>query len=124
MTFAEKLQIALDKSGMTRSELADKAGISRPMITNYLNGGYKAKQNNIFKLARALNISENELIEDEFISPTSAPSYYNDPDVAELAEELRTNLGMKVLFDASKHAKQEDLQYAADLLKRLKGDKE
>ena len=35
MTFAEKLQKALNKSGMTRAELADKAGISRPMITNY-----------------------------------------------------------------------------------------
>ena len=68
MTFAQKLKLALEKSGMTRAELADKAGISRPMITNYLNGGYKAKQNNIFKLAKALNISEHDLIEDEYIS--------------------------------------------------------
>lgn len=73
MTFAEKLKIALEKSGMTRAELADKAGISRPMITNYLNGGYKAKQNNIFKLAKALNISEHDLIEDEYISDHSTP---------------------------------------------------
>jgi len=126
MTFAEKLQRALDNSGMTRSELADKAGISRPMITNYLNGGYKAKQNNIFKLARALNISENDLIEDEFTSNTSPepdrPSYYADPETAEVAERLRTQPGMRMLFDASKDAKPEDLQYAADLLKRLKGD--
>ena len=68
MTFAEKLQRALDKSGMTRSELADKAGISRPIITNYLKGEYKAKQNNIFKLAKALSISESELIEDNLVS--------------------------------------------------------
>ena len=74
MTFAEKLRRALDKSGMTRSELADKAGISRPMITNYLNGGYKAKQNNIFKLAKALNIPEHDLIEDEYITDISAPA--------------------------------------------------
>lgn len=74
MTFAEKLKKALVASGMTRSELADKAGISRPMITNYLKGGYVAKQNNIFKLAKALNISESDLIEDGHTSvPASAP---------------------------------------------------
>ena len=74
MTFAEKLRRALANSGMTRSELADKAGISRPMITNYLNGGYKAKQNNIFKLAKALNIPEHDLIEDEYITDPPAPT--------------------------------------------------
>lgn len=71
MTFTEKLQKALTKSGMTRSELADKAGISRPMITNYLKGNYKAKQNNVLKLAKALNIPESDLIEDEPFSATT-----------------------------------------------------
>lgn len=91
MTFAEKLQRALDKSGMTRSELADKAGISRPMITNYLNGGYKAKQNNIFKLARALNISENELIEDEYVSEHSSPTHAPAPDNTVQSNNIDSN---------------------------------
>ena len=54
----------------------------------------------------------------------STPSYYADPETAEVAERLRTQPGMRMLFDASKNAKPEDLQYAADLLKRLKGDEE
>lgn len=128
MTFAEKLQKELNKSGMTRAELADKAGISRPMITNYLKGGYKAKQNNIFKLARALNISENDLIEDEYVSDSYNESptltYYLDPETAEMAEELKNNPGMKMLFDASRNASQKDLEIAASLLKQLKGDDE
>lgn len=122
MTFAEKLQKALDKSGMTRSELADKAEISRPMITNYLNGGYKAKQNNIFKLARALNISEDELIEDEYIieKNTPAPTYYLDPETAEMAEELHKRKDMRMLFHAAKSSTPEDVKMVTDMLERFK----
>lgn len=126
MTFAEKLQKALNKSGMTRAELADKAGISRPMITNYLKGGYKAKQNNIFKLARALNISENDLIEDEYVNnncndtPTPAPAYYLDPETAEIAEELHKRKDMRMLFHAAKSSTPEDVKMVTDMLERFK----
>ena len=102
MTFAEKLQKALTKSGMTRSELADKAGISRPMITNYLKGNYKAKQNNVFKLAKALNIPESDLIEDGAFSATTPAEL---PEKSELKmtfyykkfKSLRKDIGMSQL---------------------------
>lgn len=102
MTFAEKLQKALTKSGMTRSELADKAGISRPMITNYLKGNYKAKQNNVFKLAKALNIPESDLIEDWAFSATTPAEL---PEKSELKmtfyykkfKSLRKDIGMSQL---------------------------
>ena len=124
MTFAEKLQKELNKSGMTRAELADKAGISRPMITNYLKGGYKAKQNNIFKLARALNISENDLIEDEYVNnncnDTPAPAYYLDPETAEIAEQLHKRKDMRMLFHAAKSSTPEDVKMVTDMLERFK----
>lgn len=124
MTFAEKLQKELNKSGMTRAELADKAGISRPMITNYLKGGYKAKQNNIFKLARALNISENDLIEDEYVSDnyneSPAPAYYLDPETAEIAEQLHKRKDMRMLFHAAKSSTPEDVKMVTDMLERFK----
>lgn len=107
MTFAEKLQKALTKSGMTRSELADKAGISRPMITNYLKGNYKAKQNNVFKLAKALNIPESDLIEDGAFSATTPAEL---PEKSELKmtfyykkfKSLRKDTGMSQLEVAQK----------------------
>ena len=109
---------------MTRAELADKAGISRPMITNYLKGGYKAKQNNIFKLARALNISENDLIEDEYVNnnciDTPAPAHYLDPETAEMAEELHKRKDMRMLFHAAKSSTPEDVKMVTDMLERFK----
>lgn len=46
--------------------------------------------------------------------------YYVSKDTAEFAQELVTTPGMRVLFDAAKDSKPEDLEMAADLLRRLK----
>lgn len=46
--------------------------------------------------------------------------YYFDEATAETAQELYDNPGMRILFDAARDSKPEDLKMAADLLKRLK----
>lgn len=123
MTFAKKLQRALTASGMTRAELADKAGISRPMITNYLKGEYKAKQNNIFKLARALNVSEHDLIEDEYANNDNRelvqPPCNIDPLVLEIAQMIKERPAARNLFNTTKKATDKELIIAANLLDQL-----
>ena len=46
--------------------------------------------------------------------------YYFDDDTAEKAQELFENPGMRILFDAARDSRPEDLQMAADFLARLK----
>lgn len=46
--------------------------------------------------------------------------YYLDEETAEAAQSLFENDDMRLLFDAAKDSKPEDLKMAADLLKRLK----
>ena len=46
--------------------------------------------------------------------------YYIDPEVAELAEELRTRPEMKILFDASRDVTKKDILFVSTLLERLK----
>lgn len=47
------------------------------------------------------------------------PSYYDDPDVAAIANELKNNPDMRVLFDASRHLSKQDIQTVAALVKSL-----
>lgn len=47
--------------------------------------------------------------------------HYIDPETVKKAQELFNDNNMRLLFDAAKDSKPEDLQMAADLLKRLKG---
>lgn len=119
------------EAGLTMKELADLVGVSEATVSRWESGNIATmKHSQIANLCKALHISPALIVpgidyseQDESTSPEpDRPSYYADPETAEVAERLRTQPGMRMLFDASKDAKPEDLQYAADLLKRLKGD--
>lgn len=55
--FSYRLKEAMNLRGMKQIELAEKTGISRGALSSYISGRWKAKQNNIYKLAYALNVS-------------------------------------------------------------------
>lgn len=56
--FQARLKEAIENMGITQAELARRSGISRASITDYLKGKYEAKQDKIYPLAQALNVSE------------------------------------------------------------------
>lgn len=57
-TTAVRMNKALEVRGMKRIELSEKTGICRGTISNYANGKYIPKQNAIYLIAKALNVSE------------------------------------------------------------------
>ena len=95
MTFAEKLRLAMRKANITQAELARRAKISTPLVNNYLKGNYKAKQINIYKLAKALNIPEYELLEDYipmFPVQNTQPLSDDDKELLEAYHKAPDNL--------------------------------
>lgn len=57
-TFSERLKESLKLKNIKAIELAQLSGISRGAISSYLSGRWKAKQDNIYLLAKALNVNE------------------------------------------------------------------
>ncbi len=57
-TIAERMKEALQIRQMKQSELVEKTGIGKSSISTYLSGEYEPKQRNIYKIAKALNVSE------------------------------------------------------------------
>ncbi len=57
-TFANRLKKALDYNNMKPVELANKTHINKSLISNYLSGAFKAKQDKLDIIARTLNVSE------------------------------------------------------------------
>lgn len=53
----DRLKKALDASGMTLTELANKSGIGKGSISKYLHGAVIPKQSAVGELARALHVS-------------------------------------------------------------------
>ena len=60
--FAQRLSIALSTRQMKPIELANKSGIDKAAISQYLSGKYKAKQDNIFALSKVLNVNPEWLM--------------------------------------------------------------
>lgn len=57
-TFANRLQKAMSLRNMKQVDLVEKTHIDKSLISNYLKGKYKAKQDNLYLLAEVLNVSE------------------------------------------------------------------
>ena len=60
--FSIRLKKAMNIRGIKQVELANKTGIDKSLISNYLQGNYKAKQDKLHKLAIALDVSEGWLM--------------------------------------------------------------
>ena len=61
-TFSKRLRTAIDMRGISQTELAKKTGISKSSISHYLKGDWEGKQDAVYALALALNVSEAWLV--------------------------------------------------------------
>lgn len=54
--FQKRLVYAMEINGMTQAELAEKTKLSKPRISQYVNGVYEAKQDALLKIAKVLGV--------------------------------------------------------------------
>lgn len=57
-TFANRLNTAMRIRNIKATELAQKTGISKSSLSEYMSGKYEAKQDGVYLLAKALDINE------------------------------------------------------------------
>lgn len=55
--FGARLQQALELNNIKAIELSERTGISRGALSSYISGRWKAKQDNLYRIAKALNVS-------------------------------------------------------------------
>lgn len=60
-TFGHRLKMLMADRGMKTTELAERSGISRQMVTNYVHGSAIPSLSTACKLASALGISVDDL---------------------------------------------------------------
>lgn len=54
---ANRIKEAMELRGMKQTDLAAKTGIGKSSISTYLSGAYKPKQQNLYLIAKALNVN-------------------------------------------------------------------
>lgn len=119
-SFSKKLKETMLNRGITQSDLSTMTSIRASSISDWLNDKYSPKQDKIAIIAKALNVSPAWLMGYDDISNEESKGYYEDPEVAAYAEELRTNPEMKMLFSAAKDISKESMQKTYEYIKFLK----
>lgn len=106
-----------EELGLTQTQLAELAGYAdKTMISKIEKGAIDLPQSKISILAEALKTTPAALMGWE----NETEGYYTDPDTAQKAQELFDDPNLRVLFDAARDCRPEDLQKAADYLKAAK----
>ena len=89
-TISTRLREALNLRGMKQVDLVRATGLDRGAISSYLSGKYEPKQKAIYKMARALDVSEGWLMGFNISMERSEEAKKND-QLAKLIVKLRTD---------------------------------
>lgn len=117
MSIGECIKEWREKRGITQSGLADALGVSDKTVSSWEINRTEPKMGMVQNLAKVLKcrvsdiIGENEEFEE---------SYYIDDEAREMAEFMYKNPEYKVLFDASRKVKKEDIQFVKEFMDRMR----
>lgn len=120
MSIKEILRSRREELHLSMKQLADMVGVSEGTISRWASGNIaNMRRDNIAALAKALKISPAVIMEwDE----EPSESYYIDKEARDYAEFLYENPEYRVLFDASRKIKAEDIEFVRQMMDRLGGD--
>jgi transcriptional regulator with XRE-family HTH domain len=118
--FKAVLQSLRQQAGYSQLELAQKLGLAPSTISMYETGQREPNIETLEAIADFFNVDMNVLIGKG--STTPVPD--DDAEVWELRQQLREQPGMRMLFSAAKGVSKEDLEAAADIIRRFKREAE
>lgn len=113
--FSQRLRYYLEKNNMTQKELADRLGVGTTSVYNWCNAVKSPRMKYVDKMCEIFGCTRVDLIKSE-----ESDGYYLNPETAAIAQQIFDDPELRLLFDAAKDAKPEDLQLVHNMLKALK----
>ena len=117
---AKNIQYYMDLNGKSRHDVCDAIGVKYTTFTDWVNANSYPRIDKIEMMANYFGVSKSDLIEDKSNLPNE--DYYYNKDAQEIAQFMHENPEYKVLFDASRHVKKEDIEFVKEMIDRVKGD--
>lgn len=117
--FSERLRYYLDKYEMTQLELSKRLGVGTTSVYNWCNGIKTPRIDKVDAMCEIFHCKRSDLMNE---NNESQDNYYINDDARELAEFMFKNPEYKVLFDASRKVKKEDIDFVKQMIDRVRGD--
>lgn len=113
--FAEMLRYYLMMNNKTQSDLVNDLGYDKSTVSNWCAGLRVPKVDVIIDIAEYLHVNVGDLIEDN----RNEDTYYLNDEAKDMAQFLYENPDYKVLFDASRKVKKEDIAFVKEMIDRM-----
>ena len=104
------------ESHKTQADIARDLNIKQTTLSTWMNGTRIPRMDKIDLLCHYFNCTRADIMEEHH---DDEEPYYLDGDARELAEFLHKNPNYKVLFDASRNVKAEDIEFVRKMIERF-----
>lgn len=118
--FSKRLRYYLSKYDITQAELAKKLGVGTTSVYNWCNGIKTPRMDKVDAMCDLFNCKRSDLIEEK--DDSESDRYYLNDDARDMAQFMFENPEYKVLFDASRKVKKEDIEFVKQMIDRIRGD--
>lgn len=115
---AKNIKRLMELRGKDRNDVCKDLGFKYTTFTDWINAKTYPRIDKIEMMANYFGVSKADLVEE----PVEAEPYYINNDARELAQFLFENPEYKVLFDASRKVKKEDIAFVKQMIDRMRGD--
>ena len=116
MNTVERVKMICKERKIPLSRLERECGFSNGYIGQLRKGSIP--DDRLLKIANYLGMTVDQLTGVQ--TDAQSDGYYVNEDTARTAQQIFEDPYLRILFDAAQDSRPEDLQMAADLLKRLK----
>ncbi len=117
--FAKNLNNFLALNGYKQADLARHMKVSTATTAKWCTGQTLPRIDKIQSICNWLGIEKEDLLNER---PDPTEEYYINKDARDLAEFLHKNPKYKVLFDASRKVKPDDIEFVKQLIDRMGGN--
>ena len=116
---AQNIKRLMSLKGKDRNDICKDLGFKYTTFTDWINGNTYPRIDKIEMMANYFGVSKADLVEEH---TEVQESYYLDDEAKEMAQFMFENPDYKVLFDASRKVKKEDIEFVKALLDKFSTD--
>ena len=109
-------------AGFTLAEVSKRTNIAPSTLTDWRAGRYTPKADKLKRIADLFGVSVEYLMtgKDTEKESYSGKKYYFSDETAEIAQAVFDDPDLRLLFQASRDCRPENIRLAAEMLRRLK----